>query len=295
MTETWKIEKGTAGQRLDVFLAAQLKHSRSSVQRDIKAGRARVNGTTAPSRQLLEAGDAVEFKPAPLRQGKSPAPDLTILYEDEAMMVVDKPAGLLMHAGAGEDGPTVADFARQHTTDTDLERPGIVHRLDKFTSGAVVIAKSGTAKDFLQKQFAARQIKKKYLALLTGRVSPPRALIDLPLGRDEGNPLQQSVRPDGKPAQTRYEVIQSWDQYSLVEAWPETGRTHQIRVHFKHMGYPVAGDRLYGQNDGLKLARQFLHAAEISLKSPTGALVTASSPLPKDLAAVLDRLNSYNS
>ena len=294
MIKTWQVEKGAAGQRLDVYLASQLKASRSSVARDIRAGRAMVNGRSAPSRQLLEVDDRVEFQPAPPQPATHVAPTLEILYEDESMLIVDKPAGLAMHAGAGEAEATVADFAREHTTDTDQVRPGIVHRLDRDTSGALVLAKSGTAKDFLQKQFAARKVNKTYLALLEGSIEPPRALIDLPLGRDEHNPLRQAVRADGKPAQTKYKTIKAWPAYSLVEAKPLTGRTHQIRIHFEHVGYPVVDDKLYGRPSQLGLSRQFLHATEIQLVSPAGEELQVSSPLPPELEAALTKLGSYN-
>jgi 23S rRNA pseudouridine1911/1915/1917 synthase len=220
------------------------------------------------------------------------APDLPIVYEDDDILVVDKPAGIAAHHGSGTHGqPTLADFARAHTTDPDPDRPGIVHRLDRDTSGLMVIAKSAEAKLAMQKQFAGRSVHKTYRLLAVGRLEPEEAIINLPLDRDPAHPLRRAVVASGRDAVTRYRTIGNYPGYTLVEAFPETGRTHQIRVHFAAVGHPVAGDTLYGAPiHSLGLKRQFLHAAALEFDAPSGQHLRLTSELPADLAKVLREL-----
>lgn len=224
--------------------------------------------------------------------GKSQAVGLQIrvVYQDQYLLVVDKPAGLVMHAGNGASQPTLADWARQHTTDPDAERPGIVHRLDKDTSGLVIIAKTAAAKASLQQQFKQRRVQKAYLVLVQGELARPQAIIELPLGRSRQNPIKQAVAPDGKPATTEYRVISRYPGYSLIVACPQTGRMHQLRVHLSHIGHPVVGDAVYGHAKLSGLKRQFLHAHRLEFISPSGQPVRVESGLPADLAAVIQLL-----
>jgi 23S rRNA pseudouridine1911/1915/1917 synthase len=177
--------------------------------------------------------------------------------------------------------------------DADSERPGIVHRLDKDTSGLLVLAKNPTAKAFLQDQFKQRTIAKTYLALVRGRLSEPEAVIRLPIGRNRNQPVKRAVVPGARPAETAYRVIREYPGATLVEVTLHTGRTHQIRVHFSHLGHPVLGDTMYGERQrSVGLGRQFLHAARLGFTAPSGRAVEVESPLPADLAAFLERLDA---
>jgi 23S rRNA pseudouridine1911/1915/1917 synthase len=202
-----------------------------------------------------------------------------------------------VHPGAGDGAiATVADFARSRTTDTDTERPGIVHRLDRDTSGLLIIAKHAAAKAYLQAQFKTHKVHKLYTLLVVGRLEPETAVIDLPVGRHPSKPLQQSVTPGGRPSQTAYRATHAYNGYTLVEARPQTGRTHQLRVHFAALGHPVAGDITYGlPKRQLRLNRQFLHAAGLELTLPSGKPLRLTSPLPADLQQVIDQLSQESS
>jgi 23S rRNA pseudouridine1911/1915/1917 synthase len=292
------VDAGAATERLDVFLAAALGESRSRVTRRLKAGDVTMGGVPARPSYLIQPGDRIvvaaeESSPPALR----PVPDLPVVYEDADLLVIDKPAGLAAHPGAGlkPTAPTVAEFARGRTTDPDSERPGIVHRLDQDTSGLMIIAKTPAAKTYLQQAFHDHAVHKTYLLLAVGRLDPPQAVIKLPLDRDPAHPLRRAVVPTGRPAVTRYRTIADYPGFSLVEARPETGRTHQLRVHFAALGHPIAGDKIYGvvknrAAQPLKLRRQFLHAAGLEFTTPTGAHINVHSPLPPDLAGVVQTL-----
>lgn len=210
---------------------------------------------------------------------------LHTIFEDADVLVIDKPAGLVVHAGNMKGtGKTLVDLIRDKVADPDEQRPGIVHRLDKDTSGVLVIAKNPSAKAFLQAQFKQRLVKKEYLAAVVGRPRLSRARLDWPIARHVKNPLKRMVRPNGKPAITEYEVLESRNGMSLLCVRPLTGRTHQIRVHLSHLGHPVIGDWLYGRTDS-RLARHFLHALSLQLQLTDGANQPFRSPLPADLSA----------
>jgi 23S rRNA pseudouridine1911/1915/1917 synthase len=289
----FEVTEGAASKRLDLFLASELNISRSRVQKQIDSGAVLVNKQPQKASYAVEPGDKISFElpndPKPIR---NEPPTLAIIYEDSDLLVIDKPSGLSMHPGAGESGPTVADFARVHTSDPDPERPGIVHRLDKDTSGLVIIAKTPESKAYLQGLFKSRQVRKTYLALVTGRLDQEDATIDLPIARDPKHPLRQAVTPDGRDAVTRYHTLAAFPGYTLLEVTPATGRTHQIRVHFATLGHPVAGDPLYGQGKVLPkgLKRLFLHSAKLEFNTAQGQPVTVVSPPPADLDAVLSDL-----
>lgn len=282
-------DEGAASERLDVYLASALDFSRSHAHRLIQAGAVQVNGApTRPSYQMAP-GDQVAVDEPQTQPVEVPAPDLPVVYEDDDILVVDKPAGLSAHSGSGTHGrATLADFARAHTSDPDPERPGIVHRLDRDTSGLMVIAKTSEAKAAMQRQFAARSVHKTYTLLVVGRLDPDAAVIRLPLDRDPVKPLRRAVIPGGREAITRYRTLANFPGYTLAEAYPETGRTHQIRVHLAAVGHPVTGDTTYGpplRPHGL--GRQFLHASALEFDAPSGRHISLTSPLPPDLQKVL--------
>ena len=292
MTRSFTVDDGAAGERLDVYLAGALAVSRSQATRLLKAGSVKVNGEPARASYLVQPSDTIklvgESSPVPIQT----PPDLPIVYEDPDILVVNKPAGLTIHPGSGTGGEaTVADFARTHTTDPHPDRPGIVHRLDRDTSGLVVLAKTPVAKTFLQQQFSSRRVHKSYLALVVGHPDPANAVVTLPLDRDPAHPLRRAVQPGGREAVTSYRTLANFPGYALVEANPKTGRTHQIRVHFAALGHPVAGDTTYGPpKRPLGLTRHFLHAAKLRFTSPQGQEISLESPLPPDLQNTLRTL-----
>jgi 23S rRNA pseudouridine1911/1915/1917 synthase len=220
---------------------------------------------------------------------------LNIVYEDASMILVDKPAGMPVHPGPGHSGQTLVNALLAHCPDLPgiggVQRPGIVHRLDKDTSGLIVAAKTDRAHNSLTRQLAERRIKKTYLALVDGRLQPEEALIDAPIGRDANNRKRQMLRGvGGREAQTSYRVRDYFRGYTYVEASPITGRTHQIRVHMASLGHPIVGDEVYGRSSSL-VSRQFLHACRLVVQHPTdGRELTFEAPLPEDLQYTLRQL-----
>jgi 23S rRNA pseudouridine1911/1915/1917 synthase len=292
MTPPVTVSEGAAGERLDVYLAAIYELPRAQAKKLITAGLIEVNGRPGRSSYCLRVGDTVNRLAPPAPAAAAPAPDLDIVYEDDDILVVDKPAYLAVHPGAASHvTATVADFARLRTTDEDGDRPGIVHRLDRDTSGLLIIAKHPAAKAAMQAAFKSRQVRKAYELLVVGHVGQEEAVIKLPLGRDPAKPLQQAVSAGGREAVTPYRVERYYNGYTHIIARPETGRTHQLRVHFAALGHPVAGDVSYGPpKRPLGLKRQFLHAAALEFTAPSGRLVSLLSPLPPELQMVLDQL-----
>jgi 23S rRNA pseudouridine1911/1915/1917 synthase len=295
VTQRLVVDPGAASSRLDVYLAQTLGRSRSSVAADIKAGRVEVNNQLARASLELAAGDTVSIDATEAEATPTAAaPKLPIVYQDDDLVVIDKPAGIAVHAGTGQpDAGTVADFARSLTTDPDPERPGLVHRLDKDTSGLLLIARTPESKKALQKLFHDHAIDKTYHLLVTGRVTPEAAVIDLPTDRDPAQPTRRAVLASGRPSVTRYETLATYPGYTYLEAKPKTGRTHQLRVHFAQIGHPVAGDTVYGPpTRPLGLTRQFLHAAALAFTTPSGKPLSLTSPLPPELQRVINQLES---
>lgn len=203
---------------------------------------------------------------------------MKIIYQDNNVLVIDKPAGIAVHPANGiPNGETIIEQLKKLGQDTYL-----VHRLDKETSGVMIFAKNVLAKVFLQQQFKNRSVKKTYIALVVGKPKHFEAILTYPVARHPKNPLKRAVRGSGKPAETRYKTLKSYNAATLLEAKPTTGRTHQIRVHLAHMGNPIVGDSLYGTAD-VDLGRQFLHAAKLEIALPSGESKVFESPLPKDL------------
>ncbi|MBI2854101.1 MAG: RluA family pseudouridine synthase [Chloroflexi bacterium] len=287
----------TPGVRLDRFVTDRCAGlSRARVQKLIELGLVRVSGRPAKPGYRLSAGDIVSVTVpphAPIELKPESIP-LTVVHEDDAIIVVDKPAGMTVHPAAGNREHTLVNALLAHcpalAASVTPERPGIVHRLDKDTSGLMVIAKADAAFKGLIAQFLSRRIFKRYTALVTGHVSPEKGIIEAPIGRDPSNRKRMAVVLGGKESRTRYNVTEYMDGYSLLEITLETGRTHQIRVHLAAIGHPVAGDRVYGGKSPL-FKRQFLHASALGFEHPvTGESCQFFSPLPDDLRQGLETL-----
>ena len=282
------------GVRLDKYVGEECSDlSRTYAQKLIADGHITVNDRVAKASFKLSIGDRVDVVvPPPAPTSLSPeAIPLNIIYEDDDLLVVDKPAGLTVHPAPGHPSHTLVNAVLSHLPELadigDSLRPGIVHRLDKDTSGVMLVAKNEPARLDLMQQFEARSVVKAYLALVKGQLTPESGIIEAPIGRDPRNRKRMAVVTEGKQARTRYHVIRYIGNYTLLEVRTETGRTHQIRVHFKAIGYPVVGDSTYGVKSDY-LSRQFLHACRLGFKLPsTGAYVEFTSELPPDLAQAL--------
>ena len=266
--------------------------SRAAAERLIEAGKVTVDGAARPKSHRLAAGEAVEAEPtapSPLERESIP---LRLAYEDEHLLVVDKPAGLVVHPGAGhEQGTLVHGLLGMAAGGQEPTRPGIVHRLDRDTSGLMVVARSEEAYGGLRALLRRRGVEREYLALVRGRPRSRSGRIEAPIGRDRRDPTRISVDTETpRDAITHFRVEELHPRHALLRVRLETGRTHQIRVHLEAVGLPVAGDPVYGVGGDLGLERQFLHAARLAFPHPvTGEVVEAESPLPDDLAAGLRR------
>ena len=281
-----------AGERLDVFLAEHAG-SRAAAQRLIDGGLVRVDGEEKAKRHALRGGEAIEVEAeATPDVAEVPEAQFAIVWEDEHLLVVDKPAGVVVHPARGHAAGTLAQALEAHGAAGGPEgRRGIVHRLDRDTSGLLVVARSEAVLAELQAALKARRIEREYLALVEGRPSARTGTIEAPLGRDRRVRTRMSPdTADGRPAVTHFatERVLPGGRYTLLRVRLETGRTHQIRAHLKAIGHPVAGDPEYGHAGALGLPRQFLHAERLAFDHPvTGERVDVRSPLPEDLARVL--------
>jgi len=287
-----------AGQRLDLFLHDRLtEFSRARLQEWIKAGRVLVDGAAAKPSQPLRGGESVEVNPAAPAPLRATAEDLPveILYEDADVIAVNKPAGMTVHPGAGKSSGTLVNalvhrFAALSGVSGEL-RPGIVHRLDKDTSGVLLVARHDAAHRSLAAQFAGREVEKIYVALVEGQLRKDTGRIEKPIARDPVRRVRMTARLDkGRAALTEYRVLRRYKEFTFLEVRIGTGRTHQIRVHLASIGHPVAGDRLYGaRGDGHE--RFFLHARRIAFRQPTsGDPVTVEAPLAPELECWLQGL-----
>jgi 23S rRNA pseudouridine1911/1915/1917 synthase len=272
--------------------------SRAAAERLLASGRVRVDGNRRGKSHRLAGGERVEFEPdvPPAAAPEAPLPEPEIAYEDEHLLVVDKPAGVVVHPGAGHAGGTLAEaLVAAGAKGGEEERAGIVHRLDRDTSGLLVVARSVEAYVRLQRLVRRRELTREYLALVVGRPRSRRGTIDAPLGRDRHDPVRRSLdTAEPRTAVTHFELEELLPQHALLRVRLETGRTHQIRVHLAAIDLPVAGDATYGRRaPELGLERQFLHATRLAFEHPfTGAAVDVVSPLPADLAAALERARS---
>jgi 23S rRNA pseudouridine1911/1915/1917 synthase len=292
--ETRHLVADKAGLRLDRFVADECPElTRTQVQRLITEGFITVNGREAKASLRISAGDRIDviISPASFSPLVPEAVSLSIVYEDEDLLVVDKPPGLTVHPAPGHPDHTLINALLSHVphlADTgDSLRPGIVHRLDKDTSGLMLVAKNLEAQLNLIEQFRARSVVKAYLVLVKGHLAPEKGIIDAAIGRDTKNRKRMAVVREGKPARTQYQVVKYLDGYTLLEIMPETGRTHQIRVHLAAIGYPVVGDKVYGVKSPY-LSRQFLHACRLGFILPSsGEYVEFKSELQEDLEQAL--------
>ena len=281
------------GKRLDQFLRERLpQYSRARLQDWIEQGRVLVNGSRQKRSFLLKGAERIDVEPAELAPLRATAEDipLDILYEDADVIAINKPAGMVVHSGAGQHSGTLVNavlhrFGKLSSVGGDL-RPGIVHRLDRFTSGVILIARHDAAHRHLSGQFASREVEKIYLALVHGRVKKDQGGITTPIARDPVRRVRMTARLErGRQASTSYQVLKRFDKFTFLEVRIGTGRTHQIRVHLASIGHPVAGDKLYGA-PASALGRYFLHARQITFTSPsTGERITVAAPL----ASVLDQ------
>jgi 23S rRNA pseudouridine1911/1915/1917 synthase len=281
---------GDAGKRLDHFLQEQMPgFSRSRLQSWIREGRVLVDGAAAKPSHILHGGESVEVSPADPAPLYATAEDLPleILYEDASVIAINKPAGLAVHAGAGALSGTLVNRLVHHFSTLSQvggeQRPGIVHRLDKGTSGVLLVARNDAAHRALAAQFAGRTVEKTYLALVHGFVRGEEGRITAPIARDPVRRIRMTAKlGTGRSALTEYRVLKRFEKFTYLEVRIGTGRTHQIRVHLASLGHPVAGDKVYGAPEA---ERMFLHASRIVFVSPaTGQRVAVEAPLPKELA-----------
>jgi len=287
--EQFFVEEAEAGCRFDRFLGLRMpSFSRVRLQEFIRGGDALLNGASARPSQNLRKGDEIVVnvpqEPEPSAMSAQDIP-LDILHEDPAIVVLNKPAGLVVHPGAGNADGTVVNALLHHCGGIavvgGVERPGIVHRLDKETSGCLVVAKTDAAHRSLSGQFAGRKVEKTYLALVEGCPRMPHGTINAPIARHKVHRQRMTVDDRGREAITHYRVLASQDGKALVECRPKTGRTHQIRVHLKHIGHGIVGDPVYGRRGTEK--RHFLHAWKLAFAHPVdGKMMTFTAPIPPD-------------
>lgn len=284
-TTTRSLTAPVAG-RLDAVLAAAFADlSRARIQRLIEGGHARVNGSAAHKALVVVEGADLELDVPETPHDTEPTGlKLKVIYEDDQLAAINKPPELAVHGAPGDTGPSVAAWWLEQLGEAasafDVERPGIVHRLDKDTSGVLLLAKTPAAQAALSGEFEARTTKKTYLAIVQGVADRPRAVIDAPIDRYPGDRTRMAIVKRGREARTTYEVLHTDGRRSLLEVTPETGRTHQIRVHLAAVGIPVADDGVYGKRE--PGGRQLLHAYQLSIPQPAGGRLTVTAPIPPD-------------
>jgi 23S rRNA pseudouridine1911/1915/1917 synthase len=303
-TQQWIINEEHVDERLDRFLVAILSGiSRTTMQQIIARGSVLVNGHTSKAGHILKLGDKVEIpqesvpKVGKGRELKASSAELDIVYEDADLLVINKAAGMVVHPAPGHYDDTLVNallayYPELQDIESD-ERPGIVHRLDRDTSGLILVARNTRSQAALAEQMLDHKITKRYLALVEGVVSLDKGSIDAPIGRNPRNRQQMIITTiDSREARTHFRVLQRFDRHTLLLLELETGRTHQIRVHLQAIKHPVVGDATYGPGNarrGITLKRQFLHAYQLELMHPiSGAPLKFEAPLPQDLQAVLD-------
>lgn len=275
MNREYELTAQASGQRLDKYLAEEMTDlSRSRIKELVQAGEVLVNGKKSKVSYKVQKGDLIQVTVLPLEPLALEAENipLDIVYEDEDVIVVNKPQGMVVHPAAGHPSHTLVNALLYHTRDLadspEGFRPGIVHRIDKDTSGLLMVAKNAAARESLEKQLAAKSNKRQYLAIVHGNFAEEEGTIDAPIGRNPKDRKQMAVVEKGKSAVTHFKVLEQYQGYSLVECQLETGRTHQIRVHMAYIGHPLAGDPLYGPRKTLPGHGQFLHAKTLGFEQP---------------------------
>ena len=293
-----------SGGRVDRYVADATGLSRSFVQKLISDGRLTAGGEALKANAIVGAGTELRLDvPEAVALDLAPAPEipLRIVYEDDDLLILDKPAGLVVHPSPGHSGGTLVNALLAHGDGSTwggiagVQRPGIVHRLDRDTSGLLMVARHDAAQASIMAQLKARRVKKTYQALVLGNVAAAVGRIEAPIGRDPKHRTKMAVVPDGRPSVTGYRVHERFAAWTLLDLDLVTGRTHQIRVHLEAIGHPVAGDPVYGTGTSRRgptgLDRLFLHAWRLELTSPSdGHLIRATAPLPPELTSVLDTL-----
>jgi 23S rRNA pseudouridine1911/1915/1917 synthase len=300
---TIELTLNAVGERLDRALAeAAPELSRMQWQRLIREGGVNIDGIRARPAYRIQGGEKLTAVVPEIVEASVTAESipLDIRYEDGDIIIVNKPAGMVVHPSLGHDNGTLVNALLAHCPDLEgvggERRPGIVHRLDKDTSGLIIAAKHDHALWYVQNQFKERTVAKVYVALVNGLLNPPEVVVDAPIGRDPKHRQRMAVvlnpSASARPAQTHFRTLNSYEAYTFVECRPRTGRKHQIRVHLAYLGYPIAGDKLYGRRkDALGLKRQFLHAAKLSLRRPSdGQPIVVQAELPAELQEILDQL-----
>lgn len=288
------------GERLDRFIAGRMADlSRSAAQNLVKDGAVSINGQPAKPAARIREGDHVDVQLPPVEAPGELTPyhfPIAVIYEDDDVIVFDKPAGLVVHPAPGHEHGTLANILRALRPDLPLhhmERPGIVHRLDKDTSGLIVVAKNEPARRQLLRQWAQRDVVKRYTTLVHGIVAEDEGTVDAPIGRDPNNRKRMWVVPSGRPAISHFAVRERFRDASLLDVRIVTGRTHQIRVHMAFIHHPVVGDQLYGKRPlRYRLNRQFLHASYLKFALPSGRPIELETGLPADLESVLAQLRA---
>jgi len=309
---TFTVDQASVDSRLDAFLASQISHwSRARPQRLIDNEDVLVNGKSAKSSYRLRAGDEIEVEliSTPIESFTPENIPLDVVYEDDVLLVINKPASLVVHPAAGIHSGTLANALAFHFQNlpsaTGKARPGIVHRLDRDTSGLMVVAKTESSMESLADQFRDRTVFKSYVALVHGHLESESGLIDQPLARDQGNRTRMAVVRGGRNAVSLYKVRRRYQRFTLLDVEIKTGRTHQIRVHLAWLRHPVVGDESYGggrdnmiqeahlRAEVRKLGRQFLHAEELGFNHPTTVeRMKFKAPLPSELSSLLEELES---
>jgi 23S rRNA pseudouridine1911/1915/1917 synthase len=301
MTRVYSFSVQRAGIRLDKLVGDNCPElSRTHAQKLIADGFITVNARIAKASLKLSIGDRVDIviPPTPPSHLSPEEIPLDVIYEDDDLLVVNKPAGLTVHPAPGHAGHTLANailaYLPRLSDIDDSQRPGMVHRLDKDTSGLMLVAKNRVAQANLSEQFKARSIVKAYLVLVKGKLTPENGIIEAAIGRDPRHRQRMAVVSRGREARTEYHVVRYLDDYTLIEVRPQTGRTHQIRVHLAAIGYPVVGDATYGVKSP-HVSRQFLHASKLGFRRPsTGEYMEFTSGLPPDLEQALKEISRGN-
>lgn len=298
MNQLWEVEAADKGQRIDKYLAANSALTRSRIQMLIAEGGVLVNGATTRSNYKVNGGDVIEVEYQELTAADveaQPIP-LDVRYEDADVIVVNKPRGMVVHPSAGNQRDTLVNALLYHCRDLSgingILRPGIVHRIDKDTTGLIIAAKNDAAHLDLSKQLQSKSVSRRYYALVHGTFAHDHGTIDAPIGRDESDRQKMCVTDkNSKDARTHFRVVERFARYTLVECRLETGRTHQIRVHMRYIDHPIVGDEKYGYRKTMKTGGQLLHAHELTFVHPrTKETIVVQAPLPADFAAVLETL-----
>ncbi len=293
----------TRAVRSDVFVSEDADLTRSYAKKLFDAGLVRINGSPAKASAKLKPGDVVEIELPEVREAEAVPQDipLDVVYEDADVLIVNKPRGMVVHPAAGNEDGTLVNAVMYRCGDSlsaigGVLRPGIVHRIDKDTTGLLAVAKNNAAHLSLSEQLKDRSLSRTYYALVHGNIKEEVGTVDAPIGRSSADRKKMAVTADGRDAVTDFEVVERFGKYTLVRCKLRTGRTHQIRVHMRHIGHPIVGDKTYGvKNEDFNLEGQLLHAGEIGFIHPsTGERMSFSAPLPQDFARVLERLRAVN-